>query len=224
MKRIDWRPWILRFGLVLVASTGPVAFPMAQMGYASLPMLARVLILPSVLFLALAWAVLRRGPAQLFARALLRGAIAGAVATLALEAFRYTGFRLGYMPGNLPRLMGVLLLNRFALGPSDLSDFAGFIYHFWNGAAFGIIFAMLSIGRSRWWAIPYGLAIGVGFMVSPVVQAMGIGYFGVDFGWQFSATVLLAHAAYGISLGSLVRSPHPSSQRLSTPQAIGIQP
>jgi len=32
--------------------------------------------------------------------------------------------------------MGVLLLDRFALGPSALSDIAGFSYHFWNGAAF----------------------------------------------------------------------------------------
>jgi hypothetical protein len=126
-----------------------------------------------------------------------------------LEAVRYTGFRLGYMPGNLPQLMGVLLLDRFALGPSTLSNLAGFAYHFWNGAAFGILFALLLNGRSRWWGIPYGLAIGVGFMVSPVVQALGVGYFGVNFGWHFAATVLLAHAAYGAALGSLIARTQP---------------
>ena len=44
--------------------------------------------------------------------ALIRdGAIAGALATVALEAVRYSGLRMGFMPGNLPELMGVLLFD-----------------------------------------------------------------------------------------------------------------
>jgi hypothetical protein len=68
------------------------------------------------------------------------GMAAGAVATVALEAIRLPGFWLGFMPGNLPRLMGVLLLNQFAAGPSLKSDIAGWAYHFWNGASFGLIY------------------------------------------------------------------------------------
>ena len=60
-------------------------------------------------------------------------------ATVALEVVRITGFRIGAMPGDLPRLMGVLILNRFAEGPGTGSDLAGWAYHFWNGAAFGIV-------------------------------------------------------------------------------------
>lgn len=97
--------------------------------------------------------------------------------------------------------MGVLLLDRFALGPSTASTIAGYLYHFFNGAAFGVIYSMLMKGRSRWWAVLYGVAIGVGFMVSPVVQALGIGLFGKDFGWQFAATVVTAHLAFGAVLG-----------------------
>ena len=108
------------------------------------------------------------------------------------------------MPGNLPELMGVLLLDRFALGPSTASTLAGFAYHFWNGASFGVIFALLAAGRPRWWALPYGLAVGLGFLVSPVVQALGVGLLGKDFGWRFAATVLTAHAAYGAALGWLL--------------------
>jgi len=52
-------------------------------------------------------------------------ALAGTLATFALEAVRYPGFRMGFMPGNLPQLMGVLLLDRFALGPSLWSNVAG---------------------------------------------------------------------------------------------------
>ncbi len=47
------------------------------------------------------------------------------------------------MPGSLPQLAGVLLLDRFMLGPSLWSDVAGWAYHYWNGVCFGLIFAVL---------------------------------------------------------------------------------
>ncbi|MBI3698119.1 MAG: hypothetical protein HY238_25200 [Acidobacteria bacterium] len=162
------------------------------------------MVLPSAAVLAVAWVALKRRGSQELATALGRGAAAGAAATLALEAIRYTGFRLGFMPGNLPELMGVLLLDRFALGPSAASTLAGFAYHFWNGASFRVIFALLAAERSRWWTLPYGLAVGLGFLASPVVQALGVGLFGKDFSWHFAATVLAAHAAYGAALGWLL--------------------
>jgi hypothetical protein len=192
----------LRIALALLASGGPVAFPLAQVGYVPLQRLAVVLILPSAcLLLAITGCLDWRG--HNVGRAVRGGLIAGAVATIALEAVRYTGFRLGFMPGNLPELMGVLLLNRFALGPSAASTVAGFAYHYWNGAALGAIFAAVFMGLPRWWAIPYGVAIGLGFLLSPVVQSLGVGLFGKDFGWHFAATVLTAHAAYGLALGPL---------------------
>jgi hypothetical protein len=203
----------LRLGLALLAAGGPSAFPLAQMGYAPLQRLAAVLILPSAgLLLAIAGYLGWKGDGA--GRAVRNGLIAGAVATVALEAVRYTGFRLGFMPGNLPELMGVLLLNRFALGPSAASTVAGFAYHYWNGAAFGAIFAALFMDRSRWWAIPFGIVIGVGFLVSPVVQSLGVGLFGMDFGWHFAATVLTAHAAYGVALGALSGKRRERSRRV----------
>ena len=204
----------LRIGLALLAAAGPAAFPLAQMGYAPLQRLAVVLILPSAaLLLAMAGYLERRRHSV--GRAIRRGLIAGAVATVALEAVRCTAFRLGFMPGNLPELMGVLLLNRFALGPSTGSTVAGFAYHFWNGAAFAAIFSVFFQSRPRSWAIPYGLAIGIGFLASPVVQSLGVGLFGKDFGWHFAATVLTAHAAYGAALGALA-GPRPERSRHAT--------
>ena len=201
---------LLRLGLALLAAGGPMAFPLAQMGYAPLQRLAIVLILPSAGLLLALSGLLRSETG----RALRRGLAAGAIATIALEAVRYTGFRLGFMPGNLPELMGVLLLNRFALGPSTASTLAGFAYHYWNGAAFGAIFAVLSLGWPRWWAVPYGVAIGIGFLASPVVQSLGVGLFGKDFGWRFAATVLTAHAAYGAVLGALLPTPGARSRHV----------
>jgi hypothetical protein len=204
----------LRIALLALASAGPTAFPLAQMGYAPLSRLALFMILPSATLLIAAAFVLRASGFRELGAALGKGLLAGALATVALEAIRYSGFRLGFMPGNLPELMGVLLLNRFALGPSTTSNLAGFAYHYYNGAAFGAIFALLIAGRPRWWAIPYGVAIGFGFLVSPVVQSLGVGLFGKDFGWHFAATVITAHAAFGTVLGA-------AYSRLTAPTRIG---
>jgi hypothetical protein len=209
MKTQDTKAVVLRLGLAGLASVAPNAFPMSLMGYGSLHQLALTLVLPSAAALVIAWIALTRTGMATLAQALVRGALAGPVATVALEAVRYPGFRLGFMPGNLPQLMGVLLLDRFALGPSTASNLAGFAYHFWNGASFGIIFSVLAIGFSRWWAVPFGIAVGIGFLVSPVVLALGGGPFGRDFGWTFAATVLTAHAAFGVVLGTLLPARRP---------------
>jgi hypothetical protein len=194
---------IIRVFILLLAAVGPLAFPAAQLGYASLHDLALFAVLPSIAALVTIWLFARHTRPEV-AAIILRGSAAGAVATLALEAIRYSGFRLGFMPGNLPQLMGVLLLDRFAFGPSAWSDIAGFAYHFWNGAAFGILFVGITARTSIVRAIVYGLAVGVGFLGSPVVQSLGVGLFGREFGWHFAATVLLAHAAFGATLGLLL--------------------
>jgi hypothetical protein len=194
---------IIRALVLLLASVGPLAFPAAQLGYASLHDLALLAVLPSIAALVAIWFSARQARPEI-AAIISRGAAAGAIATLALEAIRYSGFRLGFMPGNLPQLMGVLLLDRFACGPSAWSDIAGFAYHFWNGAAFGILFVGITARTSIVRAIVYGLAVGVGFLGSPVVQSLGVGLFGREFGWHFAATVLLAHIAFGATLGLLL--------------------
>ena len=194
----------LRGLLIALAAIAPSVFPASQAGYGTLHDLAFFAVIPTALLLGVAWASLRNSPFVELAASICRGALAGALATIALEAVRYSGFRMGFMPGNLPELMGVLLFDRFALGPTTASTLGGFIYHFWNGACFGIVFALVRFQLSNWWAIPYGVAVGVGFLVSPVVQGLGVGLFGVDFGWHFAATVLAAHLAFGAAMASLL--------------------
>ena len=188
-----------------LAAVGPVIFPIVQSGHGNLAVLGYQFLVPAVVFLAAIAVFVRRGEPWL-SRTIIRGATAGAVATIALEVVRLIGFHFDYMPGNLPRLMGVLLLDRFAQGPSVGSDIAGWAYHFWNGASFGIIYSLLLGTRRRWVGSIFGLAVGLGFLVSPVVISMGVGYFGLEYSVGFPITVLLGHLAFGAALGILAYS------------------
>ncbi len=147
------------------------------------------------------------------ARGIVVGAIAGAVATLGLEAVRITGFRVFHsMPGDLPTLMGVKAADRIMVGPSTASTALGYLDHYWNGALLGIVFALVLGGfpaRRGWVAaltgLAFGIAIGYGFLDSPVPRSLGVGgVFATVSDGEFQATVYLAHAAFGLLLGILV--------------------
>ncbi len=193
------------------ASVGPLIFPAAQAGHGTMAQSAKYFLLPAVAVLIfisfLSWKSVPE-----IGRSIVCGGLAGVIANIGLEIVRITGFRMGYMPGNLPRLMGVLLLDRFALGPSFASDFAGWAYHFWNGASFGIVYVLLFGATRRWVGILYGIAVGLGFLVSPVVISLGVGYFGLEFSKGFPLTVLSAHLAFGLALGFLTNRFLPSQR------------
>lgn len=190
--------------VLLAAGIGPNLFVVAQAGYANLSDLAVSFLFPSIV-VVIAITVLGYfiGMKEL-SNQIIIGLVAGLIGTIGLEVFRIAGFNLGWMPGDLPKLMGVLLLDQFALGPDTTSNIAGWSYHFWNGAAFGIIYSILFGKGKVWLGSVYGFIMGVFFMISPVVIALGVGYFGVDFGIGFPVTVTLAHLAYGTLLGMFV--------------------
>jgi hypothetical protein len=197
MKRL-----MIVVSLVALASVSPLVFPIAESGRSSMDILAKLALLPVAGVLLTALVLLYRKNDGV-AKVGLAGLAAGAVATLGLEAVRLPGFWLGFMPGNLPRLMGVLLLNQFAIGPSFTSDIAGWTYHFWNGACFGLIYVLVFGTCRRWMGTVFGILIGIGFMLSPVVSALGVGFLGLHFSKGFPVTVTLAHIAFGGLLGWL---------------------
>jgi hypothetical protein len=188
--------------LLATASVSPLIFPIAESGRSSMDVLAKLALLPAGALLLITVGVLYRVEDSL-ARTSTMGLAAGALATVALEAIRLPGFWLGFMPGNLPRLMGVLLLNQFAAGPSLKSDVAGWAYHFWNGASFGLIYVLVFGTCRRWVGTVFGVILGFGFMFSPVITALGVGFLGLEFSRGFPLTVTVAHAAFGLVLGWL---------------------
>lgn len=196
---------VLTAGALLVAAIGPNILVVATTpGMPEMPALVRFALLPSFVLFAIVWIVAAgSGQARLTNR-LWVGLWAGAASSAVLDAIRLTGFHLGWMPGNMPRMFGVMILDRMAVGPSLGSDVLGYLYHYWVGACFGLTYTLLA-GRVRWWGGGvWGLIIEIGMMVTPpMVVAMDTGYFGVKFGPGLFGTSLAAHVAFGAALGLL---------------------
>ena len=195
---------ILSLLAFLAAGISPNIFVAAQAGYALMSDLAISFLIPAIILLIIVVAIGYFIKEKETSSQILNGILGGAVATIGLEIVREIGFHLGGMPGDMPKLMGVLLLNHFASGPDVLSNIAGWSYHFWNGASFGIIYSLL-VGKGKvWYGLFYAMLLAIGFMMSPVVVALGVGHFGVEFGIGFPITVILAHVAFGILLGWVI--------------------
>lgn len=192
---------------LLLAGISPNLYPIAQAGIAKLSFLAVIFLIPSAAGIILLIFITRALKYKSLSKQILFGLLAGLVATVALEIIREIGFRTGNMPGDMPKLIGVLLLDRFAHGPGFWSNVAGWAYHFWNGAAFGIIFSLVFANTQRWVAVVYGILIGIVFMIGPATTTLGIGIFGLEFkdGYQFLITVTLAHIVFGSILGLTLR-------------------
>ncbi len=192
--------------LLILASAGvsPNIFVAAQAGIADMKVMGLWLLLPSIGVLLAGLLFARLGGYARLVNRVLAGAGAGVIATVGLEAVRMYSFHHGGMPGDLPRLMGVLLTDQFMEGPSNMSDALGYAYHYWNGASFGIIFAVLLGRKTILWGIAYGMIIGTVFLLSPPVQALGIGFMGEDMP-TMPLTVYVAHFIYGGLLGWLCR-------------------
>ncbi len=202
MKRLLNGEIILSLIVLALAGLAPNLFPAAQAGVAKLSLLGRAVLIPSIVLLAGTLLLARSLGYERLVNRTLAGAGAGILATLALEVVRATSFHMGGMPGDMPRLLGVLLTDRFMSGPSPVSDILGWSYHFWNGAVFGIIFAVTLGPRLLRWFEIYGFLIGMGFLISPAVSALGIGFLGLDMP-AMPLTVILAHVAYSAVLGHL---------------------
>lgn len=191
--------------ILACASVSPLIFVAASGGYGSMHFLAIWGLLPALAVWIMIGVVAPFMGWDRLARGINTGVLAGIAGTVALEIVRIIGFRVfSAMPGSMPKLIGVLITNRFMLGPDTLSNVLGWADHFLNGISFATIFVLV-FGRTRAWAaIPYALGIATIFMLSPATTSTGIGYFGVDFGPSFAVTVYLAHIAFALAFGNVI--------------------
>lgn len=201
---------VLTLLAMIPAAVGPNVLVVALTpGMPGMPDLVRWVLLPSIVLLLVVWGLAAMGGYGRLTNRVWTGLWVGAATTAALDVFRLTSFSLGLLPGNLPRMFGVLILDTMAQGPTPLSDVVGALYHYWVSACFGLTYTLIC-GRTRWWGgLIWGLIIEVGMMTTPpMVIAMGTGYFGLKLGHGILNGVFLGslapHIAYGIALGVLL--------------------
>jgi hypothetical protein len=202
---------VLLSALALIpAAVGPNILVVALTpGMPEMPVLVTRALLPSIVLLAGVWAIADRLGLKRLTNRIWTGLWVGFACAAALDAFRLISFSLGLLPGNMPRMFGVLILDRMALGPNALSDVVGSLYHYWVSACFGLTYTLIC-GRTRWWGgLIWGLIIEVGMMTTPpMVVAMNTGYFGLKLRKGLLNGVfigsLIPHIAFGIALGLLL--------------------
>ncbi len=117
---------------LIPAAVGPNVLVVALTpGMPGMPVLVRWALLPSIVLLAVAWGIAQARGYRRLTNRIWTGVWVGFATTAALDAFRLTSFMLGLLPGNLPRMFGVLILDTMATGPTPLSDVVGGLYHSW---------------------------------------------------------------------------------------------
>jgi len=184
-----------------------------------------IAIIPSVVII-FAIAILSRSKFPRITNRVFIGMAAGAIASIALEAIRIPAYMFAkWMPmDSMISLPGLLLTEKITelsqvkqvimqsgvsmnLYHAPLDAFiAGGLWHFWNGATFGIIYALL-IGKGRWWyGMIWAVIIEMVMMVAPYLIMMK-GPFGIQYmdGYNIFVITLIAHILFGAVLGIIVQ-------------------
>jgi len=184
-----------------------------------------IAIIPSVVII-FAIGILTRSKFPRLTNRLFVGMAAGTIASFALEAIRIPAYMFAkWMPmDSMISLPGLLLTEKITAlsqakqvimqsgvpmnlysAPMD-AFLAGGLWHFWNGATFGIIYALL-IGKGKWWyGMVWAVIIEMVMMVAPYLIIM-VGPFGIQYkdGYNIFIITLIAHVTFGAVLGIIVQ-------------------
>jgi hypothetical protein len=127
------------------------------------------------------------------------GAWTGLVAALSYDLFRIPFVLAGMPLFKVFPAFGASITG--APADSALAQAAGWLYHFSNGASFGVMY-VVALGRRRWpLGVVWALGIEIGLLLSPYAR-----FFGIDPGVKFVVVTVLAHAVFGLVLGLLCRA------------------
>ncbi len=191
-----------RFRLSLIGwvalSLGILAFLLHAASWVRMPFTLSFVSLPGLVVLAVVLAYARRADDRVLLHRLKHGFWAGLIGTLvfydggrvliqASGIWEYDAFRA--MP-----IFGSLITERPPAAAASV--IAGWIYHFWNGISFGMMYALMAAGRHWFWGFAWAMFLEMAMIYTyPVV-------FGVSrTNSGFVIISILGHALYGIVLG-----------------------
>ena len=210
-------PWTLRSRVVVfVLAASSIACLLADF-YKLCPMdvFTPFIFLPAFIALC-AFAVLdrARGNGHVW-RAVWIGMFAGLLAAVAYDVFRlpFVFAKEWGIDSVVPPMKLFKVFPRFGamvLGQpleqasySSLTQIIGWLYHFSNGATFGVMYlALIGDGRRRhWiWAVLFALTLELGMLLTPYPTV-----FNIPVTARFVIVTVAAHAIFGAGLGLSVR-------------------
>ena len=188
----------LRVSLIACALVSLAALVAHVFHLLPMPFFLEVFGVPSLLALYGLAAYARKIDARMLTQGLRVGLLAGIAATVVYDGVRFLvehGHLFGYN-GFVPiRMFGNWITGQ-PVG-STAAKIAGWSYHYWNGATFGVIYT-LAMGRRKWlWGIAYGI----------LMECCMLGLFPmflrVTSKTDFIAVSMIGHLFYGATLGWL---------------------
>jgi len=185
---------------LMAASVSIVALLLHVAGWLPMHFLINVLAAPSVALLVTVTVIAHRIDERIVVNRLVTGAWAGLVATLAYDGLRYLLIAAGllsYDPFASHPLFGRLITGYPA--ETVTAIVVGWLYHFWNGVGFGIIYSLIA-GPAHWYyALGWAMFLEVGWLTAmPSLLQFKLSP-------EFLAVSVSGHAAYGIVLGLLTQ-------------------
>ena len=131
------------------------------------------------------------------------GLVGGFVATFVLDTFRQLGVIHKWLPTDT-----VMLFGKMISGPMSAELMwvtTGILYHFLNGATFGLLYVLI-FGAKNWkWGVAWGLIVEFFMMTLPPMAPM-TGFFGVKTGSPALFLItLIAHIGFGLTLGIVAK-------------------
>jgi len=211
--------------IIILSGASASLLLLPPLGIISYATFRDVAIIPSVVII-FAIGILSRSKFPRLSSRLFKGMVAGAIASFGLEAIRIPAYMFTkWIPMDSMISIPALLLTEKITALSEVKQIimqsgvqmnlyhapmdiflVGGLWHFWNGATFGIIYALL-IGKGKWWyGMVWAVVIEMVMMVAPYLIIMK-GAFGVEHmdGYNIFVITLIAHLVFGAILGIIVQ-------------------
>jgi len=183
---------------VACACVSGAALIVHALGWLPLYFMIDVLAAPSLAGLLVLGVLAHRIHRSVFLNRLVVGAWAGLVATVAYDAIRGVLLLIGVIgfdPYLSHPVFGMLITGQPETSP--IAILIGWLYHYWNGIGFGIMYTLVAGNASWLYAIVWALALEIAWLTAlPSVLS-----FHLNAG--FIVMSLVGHLAYGAVLGLL---------------------